>query len=136
MRIGELAERAGVSVRSLRYYEEQGLLTAERSTGGQRQYGEAAVDRVRFIQVLYAAGVPSRAVLQILPCMDTGVATPEMTSRLGEERDRIQAQIDELTAARDRLTRVIRLAAEHAAAAAPAACDLGGGQVAMSTKRE
>lgn len=38
MRIGEVAKKAGVSVRALRYYEEQDLLPAERSSGGQRQY--------------------------------------------------------------------------------------------------
>jgi len=45
MRIGELAARAGVSVRALRYYEEQNLLASVRSPSGQRQYPDSAVDR-------------------------------------------------------------------------------------------
>jgi DNA-binding transcriptional MerR regulator len=52
MRIGELAARTGVSERSLRYYEEQGLLVANRTSGGQRRYPDAAVDRVIRIQEL------------------------------------------------------------------------------------
>lgn len=56
MRIGELAARAGVSVRALRYYEEQNLLASVRSPSGQRQYPYSAVDRVELIQQLYAAG--------------------------------------------------------------------------------
>src|SRR5258708_4374886 len=60
MRIGELARRTGVSERSLRYYETQGLLRAERTPGGHREYGDWAVDRVIRIQALYAAGLPSR----------------------------------------------------------------------------
>ena len=45
MRIGELARRTGVSERSLRYYEQQALLAADRTPGGQRDYPEQAVDR-------------------------------------------------------------------------------------------
>ena len=122
MRIGKVAERAGVSVRSLRYYEEQGLVPADRGTGGQRQYPESAVGRVRFIQVLYAAGLGSKSIQMILPFMYTGVVTPEMTRRLVGERDRIHAQIDDLVRARDHLDELIRLAAEQEASALPAEC--------------
>jgi MerR family transcriptional regulator, redox-sensitive transcriptional activator SoxR len=60
VRIGEVAEQAGVSVRALRYYEEQGLVAARRTSGGQRRYPESTVERVRFIQLLYSAGLTSR----------------------------------------------------------------------------
>jgi DNA-binding transcriptional MerR regulator len=63
VRIGDLAARAKVSIRSLRYYEEQGLLTADRSVNGQRLYREAAVERVQLVQQLSAAGLASRTVL-------------------------------------------------------------------------
>lgn len=76
MRIGELASRTGVSVRALRYYEEQGLLVAERSASGQRHYPDGAVDRVNLIQQLYAAGLSSRTIVDLLPCVIDGNATP------------------------------------------------------------
>ncbi|MEV6373289.1 MerR family transcriptional regulator [Micromonospora musae] len=107
MRIGELAAEAGVSVRALRYYEEQALLTPARSGGGQRQYPESAVDRVRLIQTLYAAGLPSRTILDLLPSIDAKVNTPESRLLLRAERDRIAQRISELVAARDRLDAVI-----------------------------
>ncbi|WP_207454023.1 MerR family transcriptional regulator [Herbiconiux sp. SYSU D00978] len=113
MRIGEVAERAGVSVRALRYYEEQGLLAAYRSPGGQRHYAPEAVERVRFIQNLYAAGLGSKAVLQILPCMEHGILTQEMHERLLAERARVQAQLEELIATRDKLDLVIRSGQAH-----------------------
>jgi len=113
VRIGEVAAQAGVSVRALRYYEEQGLLAADRTASGQRRYPPGAVDRVRFIQNLYAAGLGSRAVLRILPCMEHGVLTDEMQERLLAERARVQAQLDELTATRDKLDDVIRLGQAH-----------------------
>ena len=109
MRIGEVARQAGVSVRALRYYEEQGLLTSERAPSGQRHYPAAAVERVRFIQNLYTAGLGSKAVLRILPCMDHGILTDEMQAKLLQERERIQVQLEELTATRDKLDEVIRL---------------------------
>ncbi|GAA0479476.1 MerR family transcriptional regulator [Paractinoplanes deccanensis] len=103
MRIGELARRAHVSVRALRYYEEQGLLASRRSPSGQRHYAEPAVDRVQLIRHLYAAGLTSRTIAGLLPCVDARVSTPESRARLAAERDRIDAQIAGLTQARNRL---------------------------------
>jgi DNA-binding transcriptional MerR regulator len=107
VRIGELAARSGVSVRALRYYEEQGLLEANRSGSGQRHYPESAVDRVQLIQMLYAAGLSSRTIAELLPCVEAKVSTPESRARLAAERDRIDAQIAALTRTRDRLDAVI-----------------------------
>ena len=56
MRIGELAERTGVSTRLLRYYGEQGLLAASRDGNGYRTYDEDAVVRVRQIRRLLGRG--------------------------------------------------------------------------------
>jgi len=114
MRIGEVAARSGVSTRALRYYEEQRLLAAERTDGGQRQYGEDVVERVRLIQRLYAAGLNSKAVGELLPCVHTGVATPAMLARLQAERERIDRQVGELAETRDRLDRVIAVARANA----------------------
>ena len=121
MRIGEVAALAGVTVRALRYYEEQGLLVAERSASGQRRYPAGAVERVRFIQNLYAAGLGSKAVLGILPCMEHGVLTDAMHERLLAERERVQAQLDELTATRDKLDDVIRVGEAYRAGQAQGA---------------
>ncbi|TCC07485.1 MerR family transcriptional regulator [Kribbella soli] len=107
MRIGELAERTGVSVRALRYYEEQELLAPERSTSGQRQFPDDAVDRVELIQQLYAAGLSSKAIVSLLPCVVDGDATPELLDGLAVERDRIDQHIEDLVSARDRLDKVM-----------------------------
>ncbi|MEU7345556.1 MerR family transcriptional regulator [Streptomyces bacillaris] len=105
MRIGELAAAGGVSVRSLRYYEEQGLLTSVRSPSRQRHFKDTDVDRVVFIQRLYAAGLSSRTIKDLLPCVD---APSEATSdaameRMERERERLTAHIDDLTRTRDAL---------------------------------
>ena len=107
MRIGDLATRTTVSVRALRYYEEQGRLTPTRSGRGQRLYPDAAVNRVRLIRQLYGAGLTSKTIAELLPCVDANVSTPESRERLAVERDRINTQIAELTIARDRLSDII-----------------------------
>ncbi|AXB47671.1 MerR family transcriptional regulator [Amycolatopsis albispora] len=111
MRIGELARRAGVSVRALRYYEEQGLLTSTRTAGGQRLYAEQAVRQVELIQQLYAAGLASRTISGLLPCVVSGEVTPELLDRLTAERDRIDEQLRGLQQTRDRLDAIITTSA-------------------------
>jgi DNA-binding transcriptional MerR regulator len=119
MRIGELARRTGVSERSLRYYEQRGLLTAGRTPGGQREYPERAVDRVIRIQELFAAGLHSDKIAQLLPCMrdaDGGpseVATPRLVAELAGERERIDRMMTELANSRDVLDEVIDAASER-----------------------
>ncbi|MFF0575999.1 MerR family transcriptional regulator [Streptosporangium saharense] len=70
MKIGELARETGVSVRLLRYYEEQGLLTSHRSPSGHRHYTTEAPTVVGHIRALLAAGLPTRTIRDILPCIE------------------------------------------------------------------
>lgn len=115
MRIGELARRTGVSERSLRYYEQQGLLEADRTPGGHREYAERAVDRVVRIQIMYAAGLSSRTIADMLPCMhDDGgpneTTTETLATELRIERERIDGQIADLLRTREILDEVIEAA--------------------------
>ncbi|WP_210588735.1 MerR family transcriptional regulator [Streptomyces sp. GESEQ-35] len=105
MRIGELAARAGVSVRSLRYYEEQGLLTSTRSASGQRHYTEDHVERVTFLQRMYAAGLSSRTIAELLPCVDSpsDATSDAALQRMAEERDRLSEHIEDLIRTREAL---------------------------------
>ncbi|MEV7377997.1 MerR family transcriptional regulator [Streptomyces lydicus] len=73
MRIGELARRTGVSTRVLRYYEQRGLLGAERDANGYRRYdGEAAVEVVARIRELLATGLNTDDIRELLPCAQGG----------------------------------------------------------------
>ncbi|MGW7248088.1 MerR family transcriptional regulator [Streptomyces decoyicus] len=107
MRIGELSDRTGTPRRLLRYYEEQGLIAAGRSANGYRDYDERFVDRVLQIRGLLNAGLPTRIIKQILPCLDKPRAiyfpdaTPEMIATLTHERDRMTDRIRCLTRNRD-----------------------------------
>ncbi|MEV5648114.1 MerR family transcriptional regulator [Nocardia sp. NPDC052254] len=116
MRIGELARRTGVSVRSLRYYESQGLLSSSRTAGGQREYPDYAVDRVIRIQEMFAAGLHSRTLAELLPCINdydgtpAATATPWLTETLAAERERIDAAMRDLERTRAVLDGVISAA--------------------------
>ncbi|MFZ4154728.1 MerR family transcriptional regulator [Streptomyces pseudogriseolus] len=118
MRIGELSRRTGVSPRSLRYYEEQGLLASSRSDAGQRHYSEAAVQRVSLIRQLFDAGMSSRVIATVLPCVDVpddlDVAEETYTAMV-RERDRIDADIAHLIQTRDALDVLIRANSRHRA---------------------
>jgi DNA-binding transcriptional MerR regulator len=111
VRIGEVAGKAGVSVRAMRHYEEQGLLQAWRSPGGHRHCPDTAVARFRLIHQLCAAGLSSRVVREVLPCVDPGAAQAPLAlrDRLEAERVRIDQRITDLLAVRDRLDDVITL---------------------------
>lgn len=109
MRIGDVAHRAGVSTRSLRYYEEQGLLTSERTSSDQRIYPESAVERVQLIQQFFTAGLSSRTIQQLLPCVEAGTSSPEVFELLEAERNRITTAMADLASARDALDHMIAI---------------------------
>lgn len=107
MRIGELSRLTGTSRRLLRYYEEQNLIVPDRGVNGYREYDDRYVDRVKQIRGLLDAGLPTRVIKQILPCLDKPRsihfpdATPEMLALLTGERDRLTERIEVLTRNRD-----------------------------------
>ncbi|CAN5504798.1 MerR family transcriptional regulator [soil metagenome] len=69
MKIGELSKRTGVSVRMLRYYEDEGLLAPQRTGSGYRDYGHAEETSVRRIKMLGAAGMTLETIQRLLPCV-------------------------------------------------------------------
>lgn len=107
--IGNLAKRSGVAASALRYYEEQGLLSSSRSSGGQRQYVRDTLRRVAFIRAAQTAGLglnEIRAALHSLPQQ----RTPDMQDwqRLSASwQPLIQQRIDALVALRDQLASCI-----------------------------
>lgn len=68
--IGELARRAGVATSALRYYEQLGLISSQRTAGGQRRYTRATLRRVAFVRAAQQVGLSldeARAALGRLP---------------------------------------------------------------------
>ncbi|MDA3646856.1 MerR family transcriptional regulator [Saccharopolyspora indica] len=115
MRIGELARQTGVSARSLRYYEQQGLVHSTRSAGGQRLYAATEVARVEIIRRLFDAGLSSKVIARVLPCVDSGTAdvTEDAFTTMVGERDRLTADIARLVETRDALDELIAANVRH-----------------------
>lgn len=103
MQIGELSELTGASVRSLRYYEQQGLLASERRNNGYREYSDNAVATVETIRALLSLGLPTVLVKDVLPCTvgeRSEAACPDLLARISELRDDVRskaARLDEIS---------------------------------------
>ncbi len=108
--IGELAESTGASARALRHYEEQGLLTPERSSNGYREYSEADITRVAQIKTMISAGMGTLAIRRYLDCArsgDQGTALqmcPQLRADLDALATRLRMKQRELQATEQRLT--------------------------------
>jgi MerR family transcriptional regulator, Zn(II)-responsive regulator of zntA len=72
VRISEVSRRTGVSIRSLRYYEQKRLLCARRMENGYRDLDEEAVERVQTIQMYLGLGLTTEQIEEILNC--TGIS--------------------------------------------------------------
>ncbi|MFJ3581831.1 MerR family transcriptional regulator [Streptomyces sp. NPDC090127] len=107
MLIGELARRTGVSARLLRYYEEQGLLAADRGPNGYRDYREEAVTTVRQVRALLRAGLTTEVIRAVLPCARGELPEfdwcVDVRAILDRELAAADARIDDLRRGRDTL---------------------------------
>jgi MerR family redox-sensitive transcriptional activator SoxR len=103
--IGAVSRRTGVAPSALRFYEAEGLITSNRTTGGQRRYSRDALRRVSFIRVAQQVGIrleEIKAALDSLP--DNRTPTHKDWERIATEwRPRLDAQIQLLEQLRDGL---------------------------------
>ncbi|WP_241745929.1 MerR family transcriptional regulator [Streptomyces lydicus] len=101
MRIGELARRTGVSTRVLRYYEQRGLLRAQRDANGYRRYDEKeSVERVGRIRELLALGLNTDDIRTVLPCAQGGPGLMPCAFSSGiveRQMSQLEAEIAELS---------------------------------------
>jgi DNA-binding transcriptional MerR regulator len=106
VKIGDVAERTQVAARLIRYYEQQGLLTADRSPNGYRRYTETDVGRVSRVAGLVQAGIPTRLVKVLLDAEDANArdeptCPAAVAEQLAVELEGLEARIACLTRSRD-----------------------------------
>jgi DNA-binding transcriptional MerR regulator len=120
MRIGELAERSGVPVKTIRYYEEIGVLArAERTPSGYRDYDEPAIDRLAFVRAGQAVGLTLGEIRQVVALRERGEAPCAHVVELVERRAR---EIERRIAEMQRLRGELRRLADRARDLDPADC--------------
>ena len=95
--IATTADRLGVSVHTLRYYERIGLVRVERDPSGRRRYDAASVRRLVFLTRMRTSGMPIRDLRRYVELVEAGRDTvPERLALLTEHREGLRARIDEL----------------------------------------
>ncbi len=126
MKIGELADETGVSTKTIRFWESEGLLPEpDRTPSGYRNYTPDAASRLSFIRHAQTAGFTLRQIGQILDISDGGAPPCEhvagaVSARLAE----IDARIVELQATRTQLQHLARRAKTQDPAACEGICSI------------
>ncbi|MFJ6485882.1 heavy metal-responsive transcriptional regulator [Streptomyces sp. NPDC091682] len=122
MRIGDLAAAGQVTAKTIRFYEQAGLLPAPpRTAGGYRDYAPEFVNRLAFIRDAQAAGLSLAEIRSVLDLRDSGQAPcGQVTTLIGEHLAEIERILVEL-----RQTRTLRDLARRAASMDPDTCSEG-----------
>ncbi len=110
MSIGELARETGASVRSIRHYDENGLLKSMRADNGYRTFPAIAVTQVRQIQRMIATGFSLAEIRSFPDCMrmiEGAAACPDTTAAQRERLASIEQQINDLERRRARLLKML-----------------------------
>lgn len=120
MRIGELAARSGLTAKTIRFYEQAGVLPEPaRQPSGYRSYDDAALDRLRFVRAAQAAGLTLAEVRRVIDVReDAGPPCRHVTDLLAAHAADLDRRIAELTALRDEVHRLL----ERAPGLDPVAC--------------
>jgi MerR family copper efflux transcriptional regulator len=123
VRIGELARRSGVPAKTIRYYEDIGLVEPPaRTPAGYRDYEPVALDRLAFIRAAQAIGLTLGEIRSIIALRDDG-QTPcgHVLDLLRHRADELERRIAELRSLRSELRRLV----DRADGLDPADCDPG-----------
>ncbi|SDK74851.1 MerR family transcriptional regulator [Nonomuraea jiangxiensis] len=125
--IGQVAERTGLSVHALRFYEREGILVApvRRGPGGRRVYSDRDVEWLHLCVNLRASGMPLPAIRQYADLVRRGAGNEEhLLDLLRQHRDRVTAQLEQLTESLGMVTHKISAYSEQLAegATGPITC--------------
>jgi DNA-binding transcriptional MerR regulator len=111
MKIGEVSERYGISVDTLRYYERIGLIPpVNRNKSGIREYSEIDLKRVEFIKCMRSAGLPIEVLVEYIRLVQQGDQTIEARKEiLKEQWEQILAKMEEMQKTLDMLDHKIKI---------------------------
>lgn len=103
--IGEVARRTGLSVSAIRFYEERGLVTAGRNSGGQRRFARSDIRRLSFVMIAQTMGFSIERIAQALSSLpDHRAPTKAEWAKMADEfREDLNERIATLVRLRDKL---------------------------------
>ncbi|GAA1938710.1 hypothetical protein GCM10009754_02160 [Amycolatopsis minnesotensis] len=128
--IGEVAERTGLSVHALRFYEREGLFVnpVRRKAGGNRMYAVDDVEWLRLCVVLRASGMPLPSIRRYAELVrDGGGNEKERLELLLEHQERVHAQIGELNRSLDLITHKVAVYEDVLDTGVQHVCEISGG---------
>ncbi|MCA2176930.1 redox-sensitive transcriptional activator SoxR [Nonomuraea glycinis] len=104
--VGQLAERSGVAVSALHFYETKGLISSRRTAGNQRRYSRDTLRRVAFVRLSQRLGIPLKTIKDALAELpEERTPTRDDWARLsGAWRRELDDRIEQLQRLRDDLT--------------------------------
>ena len=126
MRIGEVAARAGVPAKTIRFWEDRCLLPLpDRTPAGYREYGPDILERLAFIRRSQAAGLTLGQIRQVLQVRDSGQAPcVHVTGLIARRLAEVEARLADLTRARGQLVVLAARAAEQDPAGCRGYCSI------------
>lgn len=126
MRIGEVAARAGVPAKTIRFWEDRCLLPLpDRTPAGYREYGPDILERLAFIRRSQAAGLNLEQIRQVLQVRDSGQAPcVHVTGLIARRLAEVEARLADLTRARGQLVVLAARAAEQDPAGCRGYCSI------------
>jgi DNA-binding transcriptional MerR regulator len=113
--IGDIAERTGLSVHTLRFYEREGLLAGPvpRSDGGHRVYNTAHVELLEICKALRASGMPLETIRRFIDLVRNGAGSEAELTLLREHQHRLTEELAELADRMGRISRKIGIYQQH-----------------------
>jgi DNA-binding transcriptional MerR regulator len=122
-RIGQLADATQERVRTLRYWEDGGLLEAQRTDGGYRLFPDTMVERVRFLRMAQALGLSLDEIREVLVARVAGRQPCErVRERLREHRASVRKRVRQLRALEEELEQRLVWAEAHPEPVCDAGC--------------
>lgn len=108
LRIGEVARRSGLTVKTVRYYCDQGLLQTSRSPGGYRVFAAECIEELEIIRALRAMDVPIPELVRILDVRRAGVCNCSvLKTSIASKIYSIDARISDLVTMKSELIRLL-----------------------------
>lgn len=107
--VGQVAERAGVAVSALHFYERKGLISSWRNAGGQRRYPREVLRRVAVIKAAQRVGVPLAEIAQAFSALpkNRALTAADWRQLADRWREQLESRISTLLALRDQLDQCI-----------------------------
>ncbi|HCU52369.1 MAG TPA: MerR family transcriptional regulator, partial [Micromonosporaceae bacterium] len=132
--IGQVAERTGLSVHALRFYEREGLFAnpVQRGSSGRRVYGEDDVEWLTICIILRASGMPLPAIRRYAELVSEGAGNEkERLNLLRQHQERVNIQIGQLTQSLDLITFKVGVYEDILSEGDPTACLTGRQQLSF-----